>query len=66
MDKMILSAGIAIISLGVGFLIAPMIEKDLSGAYTSGGYFWLTLGSVVVLFAMRVKQQKEKQLGALR
>ena len=66
MDKMILSAGIAIISLGVGFLIAPMIESELASAYTSGGYLWLALGSIVVLFAMRVKQQKEKQLGALR
>ncbi|MGH1568147.1 MAG: hypothetical protein ACRBBZ_02960 [Nitrosopumilus sp.] len=66
MDKMILSAGIAIVSLGVGFLIAPVIEKDLPSAYTSGGYLWLIFGSVVVLLAMMAKQQKEKQLGALR
>jgi uncharacterized membrane protein HdeD (DUF308 family) len=66
MDKMILSAGLALVSLGVGFLIAPVIERDLSNAYTSGGYLWLVLGSIVIVFALRVKQQKMQQLGALR
>lgn len=66
MDKMILSAGLALIALGVGFLAVGALDYNLSGAYTTGGYLWLVIGAGTVGLGLKVKRSKEQQLGAMR
>lgn len=66
MDKTILSAGLALVALGLGFLMVPYFDASLSIAYTSGGYLWLILGGITVGFALRVKREVSKPMGAIR
>ena len=64
MDKMILISGIALMSLGLGFLMAPYAGDSLNNAFTSGGILWL--GGLTMGLGLKVKREKTKQLGALR
>lgn len=66
MDKMILSAGLALIALGVGFLAVGAMDYNLSGAYITGGYLWLVIGAVTVWLSLKVRRSKQQQLGAMR
>lgn len=66
MDKMIFSAGIALVCLGVGFLAAPLLDASLSNAFTSGGYLWIILGGITAGFGVRVKRANQTKLGALK
>jgi len=66
MDKMILSVGVSLIALGAGFLTVGSIDHDLSSAYTTGGYLWLIVGGATIGLALKVKDSKRQQLGALR
>ena len=66
MDKTILFAGIALLILGACFFIAQSIDNSLSGAFTVGGILWSVLGGLTIVFAIRVKHEKDKQLGVLR
>ena len=67
MDKTILGAGIALFALGIGFLVAKMIEPSLHQAFTTGGYLWLVVGAGTTLFAIRTKKEElvsNQKLGA--
>ena len=66
LDKMILSAGIAILVLGIGFLMVGSMNNSLSSAYTTGGYLWLIVGATTLGLGFKVRQTKKQQLGALR
>lgn len=65
MDKMILSAGIVLIALGIGFLVVGSMDYTLSSAYITGGYLWLVIGAVTTGIGIKVNRSK-KQLDALR
>ena len=66
MDKTIFSAGIALVFLGMGFLIAPLFDASLNNAFTSGGYLWIVLGGITAGFGFRVSREKQTQMGALK
>lgn len=66
MDNMILSAGIGLIALGIGFLMVGSIDYSLRSAYTTGGILWSVIGGVTLGFGLKVKQSKKQQIGALR
>ena len=66
MDKLILSAGLILIGLGVGFLAVSATNYDLSSAYTTGGYLWLVIGGVTAGIGLKVSREKNKQIGAMR
>ena len=68
MDKTILFAGIALLSLGAGFLTAQSFDTSLHSAFTTGGYLWLAMGGITISLGLKAKKDKEKQqmMGALR
>lgn len=66
LDRIILGAGIAMAVLGLGFLIANEIISGLHGAYITGGYLWLIMGTITVGIGIKVTREKQKQLDALR
>jgi hypothetical protein len=66
MDKLILSAGLALIALGVGFLAMTLTDYNISSAYTTGGYLWLVIGAAIAGLGFKVKRSKQQQLGAMR
>lgn len=66
MDKMILSAGIVLIALGIGFLVVGSIDYTLSSAYTTGGILWSVIGIATMGLGLKVKQSKKQQLDAMR
>ena len=68
MDKTILFAGIALLSLGAGFLTAQSFDASLHSAFTTGGYLWLAMGGITIGLGLKAKKDKEKQqmMGALR
>jgi len=66
MDKMIFSVGIALIGLGLGFLILGSVDYSLSSAFTTGGYLWLVVGGATLGLGMKVNRSRKQQLGALR
>jgi len=65
MDKMIISAGIVLIALGVGFLVVGSMDYTLSSAYITGGYLWLVIGALTTGIGIKVNRSK-KQLDAWR
>ena len=68
MDKTILFAGLALIGLGGGFLVAQSFDASLHSAFTTGGYLWLAMGGITLGLGLKVKKEKQKQqmMGALR
>lgn len=66
MDKTIFYAGLALVCLGVGFLLASLAYPSLNSAFTSGGYLWLIIGGLTMGFGLKVKRQKQAQMGALK
>ncbi|MFB5645789.1 MAG: hypothetical protein ACE5R3_04225 [Nitrosopumilaceae archaeon] len=66
MDKTIIGAGIAMLTLGVGFLIAAETIPTLHSAYITGGYLWTIIGGITSIIGYRVHREKQKQLSALR
>lgn len=66
MGKLILSVGVVLIALGVGFLVVASTDYNLSSAFTTGGYLWLVIGAVTALIGFKVNRSKEQQLGAMR
>ena len=66
MDKLILSVGLVLIALGVGFLAVASTDYNLSSAYTTGGYLWLVVGAVTAGLGFKVKRSEQQQLGAMR
>jgi hypothetical protein len=63
---MILSVGVVLIGLGVGFFVVGSMDHTLSNAYTTGGLLWLVVGCVTLGLALKVNHQKKQQIGALR
>ena len=59
MDKTILGAGLALVGLGIGFLVAKAIEPSLHQAFSTGGYMWMIVGAGTTLFALRIKKEKQ-------
>lgn len=66
MDKLILSVGLVLIALGVGFLAVASTDYNLSSAYTTGGYLWLVIGAATAGLGFKTKPSKQQQLGAMR
>ena len=66
MDRVILGAGIAMVGLGLGFLIANEMISGLHNAYVTGGYLWLIIGAITSGIGVKVNREKQKQLDALR
>ena len=66
MDKTILSVGIVLIGLGVGFLAVGSIDYTLSSAYSTGGLLWLVIGGVTSGLGLKVNRPQKQQIGALR
>ncbi|HUT06512.1 MAG TPA: hypothetical protein VMW74_07490 [Nitrosopumilaceae archaeon] len=66
MNKLILSVGLVLIALGVGFLAVASTDYNLSSAYTTGGYLWLVIGAVTSGLGFKVKRSKHQLLGAMR
>ena len=68
MDKTILFAGIALVGLGSGFLVAQNFDASLHSAFATGGYLWLIMGGITIGLGLKVKKEKQKQqmMGALR
>lgn len=63
---MILSVGIVLISLGVGFFVVGFMDYNLSNAYTTGGLLWLVVGGVTLGLGLKVNRSKKQQTGVLR
>ena len=61
MDKTILTAGGALVGLGVGFLIAGELDYNLHQAYSTGGYLWLVIGSATIGLGLKVKKEKKER-----
>ena len=59
MDKTILGAGIALVALGIGFLVVKAIDPSLHQAFTTGGYLWMIVGGATTLFALKTKSEKQ-------
>ena len=66
MDKLILSVGLVLIALGVGFLAVASTDYTLSSAYTTGGYLWLVIGAATAGLGFKTKRSRQQQLGAMR
>lgn len=66
LDRMILGAGIAMVALGLGFLIANEMISGLHSAYVTGGYLWVIIGGITVGIGVKVNREKQKQLEALK
>lgn len=66
MDKMILSAGVILIALGVGFLAVSSMDYNLSSAYTTGGYLWRVIGAATLGLGLKVRSSNKQQLDAMR
>lgn len=63
---MILSVGVVLIGLGVGFFVVGSMDYTLSNAFTTGGLLWLVIGGVTLGLGLKVNRQKNQQIGALR
>ena len=59
MDKTIFAVGLALIGLGLGFLILKSMDPSLHQAFTTGGYLWLVVGSGTSLLGLKVKKEKK-------
>ena len=69
MDKTILGAGMAVVGLGIAFLIVKMIDPSLHQAFITGGYMWLIVGTATTIFALKINRGKKvisnQKLGAI-
>ena len=63
--KQFFPLALVLIALGTGFLAAPYVDSGLSGAFTSGSYLWISLGSIASGFGIRVNRHAQKQYGAI-
>lgn len=66
LDKMILSVGIMLIGLGVGFFVVGSMDYTLSSAYATGGLLWLVVGGVTLGLGLKANRSKKQQIGAMR
>ncbi len=61
MDKMIVSMGVTLIALGVGFWVAFQLILGLHSAYITGGVMWMALGIITIGVGLK----KTERLNAL-
>jgi hypothetical protein len=71
MNRITVSAGIILITLGVGLAVVGitiigLIDHTLSIVYIIGGFLLLVFGAAILALDLRVKRSKEKQLNKLR
>lgn len=66
MDKILIGAGMALVGLGVGFLLVSPLMFEIREPLILGGLLWSVLGGVTAIIGRSVNAKKMKQLGALR
>jgi len=57
MEKFVFIMGSLLTALGVGFLSAHMIFPGLNGAFVSGGYLWVIIGSATMALGLHYKRK---------
>lgn len=57
MDKTIISVGVVLLALGIGFLSAIFMQPNLHPAFLTGGYLWIIVGAGTLFFGYRAKKE---------
>ena len=65
MEKMFVIIGMALVSLGIGFLVVKELEPTLHFAFDLGGWMWTLIGAVTILVGLKIKREKTVKLGAV-
>ena len=62
---MFVYSGLALIALGVGFLVVKQMDPTLHFAFDLGGGLWTAIGAATVLVGLKVKREKPVKMGAI-
>ena len=65
MDKIIIGAGLGLVSLGVGFLAASPMMFEVREPFILGGLLWSIIGGITMIGRSK-GSKKRRELGALR
>ncbi len=66
MDKIIIGAGLGLVSLGVGFLAASPMMFEVREPFILGGLLWSIIGGITIMIGRSIGSKKRRELGALR
>ena len=66
MDKILIGAGIGLVGLGVGFLVAAPYMFEIRQPLILGGFLWTVVGSFTALLGRQKNLKQNQKLGALR
>lgn len=66
LDKTIITAGLIIIALGIGFIVTGAMYQDLHEAYGIGGFLWFVVGAITTGFGIKARREKIRNLDAMR
>lgn len=58
MDKLVLVSGGITVAVGVGFIVAHVVDPYLSSAYVSGGIGALVIGTVMTILGKKISTKK--------
>ncbi len=61
MDKLVVVAGGITAALGIGFLVAHLINPFLSSAFVSGGVGGIVIGIGMIVWGKRLSENKVKE-----
>jgi hypothetical protein len=66
LDKIIIGAGLGLVSLGVGFLAASPMMFEVREPFILGGLLWSIIGGITIMIGRSKGSKKRRELGALR
>ena len=66
MSKLIITAGIVLLVMGIGFFIAGQLDPMLHSAFKTGGILWSVIGGITLGVGIKADYKTKSELEELR
>jgi hypothetical protein len=66
LSRLIITSGIVLLGIGVGFFIAGQLDPMVHSAFKTGGILWSVIGGITLGIGIKVGYKSKSNLEALR